>query len=230
MSKDDAYHKFRAQYVDIVKSCEQGDKTTFAKRVRSFLSHEVEVAKLGSEVRKEYGRAWYNQDTGFSVFAGPIVVFNCGQPEIIQPVLECPSLNLLPQQTPMSREEKYNSAIPNNVEMETDKMVRYFCMLQSRADCLNRPIWCCPPNFITASVDLAVHHQRAVKLKLGLSLQIMLVPVSLPMWGLVEVNFVTRQIVIYCRECDKMQEWSIPIASIVAFVAKNLVENHIESD
>ena len=49
------------------------------------------------------------------------------------------------------------------------------------------------------------------------------------MWGLVEVNFVTRQILIYCRDCDKGQEWSIPIVSIVAFVTKNLVENHMRA-
>ena len=95
MSKHDAYNKFRAQYVDIVKSCEslikQGDKTAFAKRVQSFISHEVEVAKLESEERKEYGRAWYNQDAGFSVFAGPIVIFNGGNPEIIQPVCDSSS-------------------------------------------------------------------------------------------------------------------------------------------
>ena len=46
------------------------DTSRFAERVAEFLTHDVEVAKLESDQKKQYG-AWYNQDgCRFQCFCG----------------------------------------------------------------------------------------------------------------------------------------------------------------
>jgi hypothetical protein len=155
MSRNDAYNKFREQYVKIVKSCEisMADKTRFAQRVTDFLTHDVEVAKLTSDERKQHGRAWYNQDAGFSVLTGPIVIFDGGKPKIVGSKLEhCTAMGLSPQPTPMSqekRDELQRIEPGGDFEIKMKEMTTFFDLLQGRADCLKHPVWCCPTLYQT---------------------------------------------------------------------------------